>query len=81
MILIALLIVPVLFWLIPFASMQQQDSNELRRFFINFGAMLLSCGIIGVVLWQLEMDWMTRIIVLLAVSAAWAVLFHLINRR
>ena len=81
MILIVLLIVPIMFWLVPLARMQQQDRNELRRYVINFAAMLLSSTVIGIMLWSMNMNFSTLLVVLLAISAAWAVVFHLITNR
>jgi len=80
MILIVLLIVPILFWLIPFAQIKQREENNMRSFVINFSAMLITSTVIGTILWALSMNWMTIIIVLFAISASWAVLFHLISR-
>lgn len=81
MILIVLLVIPILFWLIPFVQLRQQEQGEMRLFLINFIAMLLSSLVIGILLWQLKMYLTTIIIVLFAISAAWVVLFHLLRKR
>ena len=81
MILIVLLIIPIMFWLIPLARMQQQDRNELRRYVINFGTMLVTCIISAVVLWKMSMDRDTLLVILLAISGTWAALYHLIVGR
>jgi hypothetical protein len=81
MLLIVFLIVPIIFWLIPFARMQQQDRNEFRRFIINFGTMLSTLAVTGFVLGYLMLDITTLFIILFAISAIWGGIFHLISNR
>ena len=81
MLLLVLLLVPIAFWLIPFARMQQQDKDQWRRFFVNFGSMLAISTILALTFWYFEIDRMLSTITVLGISGIWAFLYHFVTKN
>jgi len=50
--------------------MRQQDRNEIRRYVINFWAMLFTSVSTGLILWFMNMPLEILFVVMLAISAA-----------
>jgi hypothetical protein len=81
MILLILLIVPIMFWLIPLAKLREQEKNIKKRYLINFSMMLFTIIILGFILTFLNTEIRTMVAILFSISAAWAVVYHLISKK
>ncbi len=81
MILLVLLIVPIMFWLIPLAKLKEQERNIKKRYIINFTMMVFTVLILCTILISLKTEIRTMLAVLLSISAAWAVVYHLFTKN
>ncbi len=81
MVLIFLLIIPILFWFVPLSRNQGIVKDELNRLIFNFIAMVTTCTFMGLLFWYFSFDLSVSLAVVIAISLAWAVVFHFVNNR
>jgi hypothetical protein len=81
MLLFAFLIVPIILWFLPLAALREQKDRGLKNYYLNFGGMLLSCLLFGLLFWYLQLSFPLIMIILLLISSSWGLIYHFLRQK